>query len=88
MANSQSTVQITEAISVFLMFIMFVSFFMFHLVSGGYPVWPESNPNHVWFLKIGTRNQPKFGFRIGTRTPISEETIEGKMVWKLGLMGS
>jgi hypothetical protein len=25
---------------------------------------------------------------IGTRTPIFGKTIEGKMVWKLGLMGS
>ncbi len=47
---------LVEGISFFYLYVCLS--FMFHLGLGGYPVWPESNPNQVWFLKLEPEMKP------------------------------
>lgn len=61
---------------------------MFHLVLSSYPVWPELNPNRIWFFKLEPEINPNLVLELEPEPQFLQKTIEGKMVWKLGLMGS
>jgi hypothetical protein len=60
---------------------------MFHLVLGSYPVWPESNPNRIWFFKLEPEINPILVLELEPEPQFLQKNNRGKNGLEVGVNG-